>query len=75
MSDAVDTVALAPDDGWRYHPKHVERFTGINKLYTVASCWTIIVIYTKHLFKYTNQMHNVYSLHIFIVFLLRVSAL
>ena len=29
---AVDTVTGAPDDGWRYHPKHVERFTDINKL-------------------------------------------
>jgi len=27
---AVDTVTLAPDDGWRYRPKHVERFTDIN---------------------------------------------
>ena len=34
----------ANDDGWRYHPKHVERFTDINKLYIVASCWTIIGI-------------------------------
>ena len=41
MPDAVDTVTLAPGDGWRYHPKHVERFTDINKLYIVASCWTI----------------------------------
>ena len=23
---AVDTVVCAPDDGWRYHPKHVEQF-------------------------------------------------
>jgi len=45
MPDAVDTVTLAPDDGWRYHPKHVERFTDINKLYVVASCWVIISIY------------------------------
>jgi len=22
---AVDTVVCAPDDGWWYHPKHVER--------------------------------------------------
>jgi len=34
-------VAVTPDDGWRYHPKHVQRFTDINKLYIVASCWTI----------------------------------
>jgi hypothetical protein len=27
MPDAVDTiVCAAPDDGWRYHPKHVEQF-------------------------------------------------
>ena len=31
----VDTVVWAPDDGWRYHPKHVEQFAGINTwLYT-----------------------------------------
>jgi len=38
MPDTVDTVALAPDDGGRYHPQYVERFTDINKLYKVASC-------------------------------------
>jgi hypothetical protein len=42
MPDAVDTVTWTPDDGWRYQPKHVEQFTDINKLYIVASCWTII---------------------------------
>jgi hypothetical protein len=26
IQDAVDTVVCAPDDGWRYHPKHVEQF-------------------------------------------------
>jgi hypothetical protein len=31
-----------PDDGWRYQPKHVERFPDINKLCNVASCWTYI---------------------------------
>jgi len=41
----VDTVTWAPDDGWRYHPKHVELFTIINKLYVVASSSTIIGIY------------------------------
>jgi hypothetical protein len=29
---------LAPDDGRRNRLKHVEHFTGINKLYNVASC-------------------------------------
>jgi hypothetical protein len=46
MPDAVDRVIWAPDDGWRYHPKHVEQFTDINKLHVVASCWTIFDIYS-----------------------------
>jgi len=45
MPHAVDTVAWAPDDGWRYRPKHLERFTDINYLYIVAFCWTIIDTY------------------------------
>jgi hypothetical protein len=26
IPDAVDIGVCAPDDGWRYHPKHVEKF-------------------------------------------------
>jgi hypothetical protein len=26
LPDAVDTVVCALDDGWWYHPKHVEQF-------------------------------------------------
>ena len=26
MAVAVITVICAPDDGWSYHPKHVEQF-------------------------------------------------
>jgi hypothetical protein len=44
MPGAVDTVTLAPDDGWIYHPKHVEQFADINKLYIVASCWTFNIL-------------------------------
>jgi len=29
VPDAVITVTYAPDDGWSYHPKHVEQFTEI----------------------------------------------
>jgi hypothetical protein len=32
------TVVCAPDDGWKYHPKHVEQFPDMNKLCNVASC-------------------------------------
>jgi hypothetical protein len=39
IPDAVDTVVCAPDDGWKYHPKHVEQFPDENKLCNVASCW------------------------------------
>ena len=42
---AVDTFICAPDDGWKYHPKHVEQFPDINKPYNVASCWIYIGIY------------------------------
>ena len=27
VPDTVKTVVCAPDDGWRYHPKHVEQFS------------------------------------------------
>ena len=44
IPDAVDTVVCAPDDGWRYHPKHVERFPDVNKLCKVWPCWIYIGI-------------------------------
>jgi hypothetical protein len=44
IPDAVDTVISGPDDGWKYHPKHVEQFPDINKLRNVASCWIYIGI-------------------------------
>jgi len=45
VPDAVDTVVCAPDDRWRYHPKHVQQFLEINKLRNVASFWMYIRIY------------------------------
>ena len=36
MPDVVDTVECVPDNGWRYHPKHVEQFTDTNKVCKVA---------------------------------------
>jgi hypothetical protein len=46
---AYVTVVCAPDDGWKYHPKHVEQFPDINKLCNVASCciYTYIGIYLR----------------------------
>jgi hypothetical protein len=48
MPDAVDTVVCAPDDGWKYHPKHVEQFPDINILCNVASCRIYIGILLAH---------------------------
>src|SRR5215470_5696960 len=44
---AVDAVVCAPDDGWKYHPKHVEQFPHIHKLCNVASCWIYNGIYLR----------------------------
>jgi hypothetical protein len=38
IPDAVDAVVCAPNDGWKYHPKHVEKFQDINKLCNVTCC-------------------------------------
>jgi hypothetical protein len=49
LRDTADTMICAPDDEWRYHPKHEEQFTNTNKLYIVTSFWKIIDIYfTRH---------------------------
>jgi hypothetical protein len=48
MPDTVDTVIRDPGDGWRYHPKHVERFRDINKLYIVAQRKIFRIYGPKH---------------------------
>jgi hypothetical protein len=45
---AVDTCICAPDDGWKYHPKCVEQFPDVNKLFNVASCWIYIGICLRY---------------------------
>jgi hypothetical protein len=44
IPNAVDAIVCAPDDGWKYQPKHVEQFPDINKLCNFASCWIYIGI-------------------------------
>jgi hypothetical protein len=56
IPDAVDTVVCAPDDGWKYHPKYVERFLDINKLCNVASCWIYIGITLAHPILYISRI-------------------
>jgi hypothetical protein len=41
-------VGGGPDDGCKYHPKHVEKFPDVNKLCNVASCWIYIGILLAH---------------------------
>jgi hypothetical protein len=56
LPDAVDTALCAPDDGWKYQPKHVQQFPYVNKLCNVVSCW---------IYEYTGILLGVhYSLHI-----------
>ena len=50
IPNAVDIVVCAPDDGWRYYPKHAEQFTDINKLCNVASCWIYSRIFRTFFF-------------------------
>jgi hypothetical protein len=53
IPDAVVTVVCASDDGWKYHPKHVEQFPHINKLCNVASCWIYIRIFLQCTYQWT----------------------
>jgi hypothetical protein len=53
IPDAVDTVVCCPDDGWRYHPKHVEQFSDMNVLCNNASCWIYIGIYLRRTYTWT----------------------
>jgi hypothetical protein len=59
MPDAVDTIVCAPDDGWKYHPKHVEQFPDTNKLCNFASCWIyeyIVILLGAHPILHISRM-------------------
>jgi hypothetical protein len=71
-------VVCAPDDTWKYHPKHVEQFPDINKLCDVASRWIheyiIILLGARRIihisrikFKRTarNLLHDRHFQHLF----------
>jgi len=57
VTEAVVTVCCTPDDGCGWHPKHVERTCRINRLFCVASHWTIIN--TVIISKFTAAMEHV----------------
>jgi len=57
IPDAVDTVVCAPDDGWKYNPKHVEQFPDINKLCNDASGWPYIgILLGAHYILYISRI-------------------
>jgi hypothetical protein len=57
MPDAVYTAVCAPDDGWKYHPKHAEQFPDINKLWKDASCWIYIgILLGAHLILHISRI-------------------
>jgi len=49
----------------KYHPKHVEQLTDLIKLYSVASCWVIITISFKTVYKSTVIIFFISVYHIF----------
>jgi len=52
IPDAVDTVVCASDDGWRYHPKHVEQFP--DKI----NCVTLQLVGYILEYSYDARMHE-----------------
>ena len=52
----TSTVVCAPDDGWKYHPKHVEQFPEIDKLCNVVSSWIYISVHLRSTDQQTFNM-------------------
>jgi hypothetical protein len=53
MPDVVDTVVCAPDDGWWYHPKHVEQFP--DKIsYVTLHLVVIYRVFQKELYNFES---------------------
>ena len=51
----------------KYHPKHVEQLTVLNKLYSVASCWIIIdILYDARSTEHKITTIPSYSLHTYL---------
>jgi hypothetical protein len=60
MPEAGDTVVCAPDDGWWYHPKHVEQFPDkINcvTLHLVGYIYIYIYIYILECYTENQNTH------------------
>jgi len=53
---AVDAVVCAPDDGWRYNPKHVEKFP--DKINCVSLHLVGYILEWLNLMKHGIQLNN-----------------
>jgi len=56
IPDAVDTAVCACDDGWWYHPKHVEQFP--DKI----NCVTLHLVEYISEYSYDTRIHERYIL-------------
>ena len=52
----------------RHFPFQILKQAFLAQVHSLTGCQHAVCV--KHLFNYTNRMHNIYSLHIFTVFLL-----
>jgi len=64
IPDAVDTVFCAPDDGWWYHPKHVEQFPDKINCVTLHLVGYILLEYLY----YNSSMVSVLCLVLFVYY-------
>jgi hypothetical protein len=63
IPDVVDTVVCAPDDGWWYQPKYIEKFPDkINcvTLHLVVYILEYCVNSEVHTRKYHNSCHDIW---------------
>ena len=83
VTNSVDTVVCAPDDGWWYHPKHVRAVSKQNELCNVASRWICVRILLRCTDPWALNVHKnvilsshptkpvpIQSLYTFLIFVL-----
>ena len=61
MPDAVDTFVCAPDDGWWYHPEHVEQFPDKINCVTLHLVGYILE-YSYDARTHKRQIHQVFKI-------------
>jgi len=62
IPDAVETVVYAHDDGWWYHPKHVEQFPDKRNCVTLHLVGYILE-YSYDALIHERLTHNHFTIH------------